>query len=508
MGWEQAELSLLMINAICQARLYVMGLEHLLEDTLLGAVERAGYTCNDTRLVVAVSGGPDSVALLHALVAISDKADLTLYVAHLNHDFRGKEADDDAEFVHDLANSLHLPSEIKKIDPKVYTEQIKLSSFEDAAREMRYDFLSEVVSDVGASSVVLAHTADDLAETILMHIIRGTGVHGLRGMQELSIWQNRTGERGATLFRPFLSLTKSHMLSFCETQNIVYRQDSGNLKRRFTRNKIRHDLLPILKQYNPKVREALLRLSKSSSMEASFIDYEIDRIWPLVTVQEDDFIRIDSHVLSTYHPFIRTMVLRRSYAKLSGDLRRLNQVHLSRMLELVDNPRGRTIHLARGIEVYAHHGEIFLSRGGLKHLCPLPVIEEDFTIDICKTGFLDISIQFSDWQIKISTVENQSILSKDDYRVVVDRKSLGDHVIVRTRRAGDKFHPMGMKTEKKLQDFLVDEKVPRLWRDRVPLLVQTRGIVWVVGYRIAEWAKVTEGCEEAVSIQFERIGTA
>ena len=174
-----------------------------LEDILRKALHRTGFNRGAT-LVVACSGGPDSTALLHALLALRPAMSLNLHVAHLNHDFRGQEAEDDAAFVGEMAANLGLPSTIDEADPIAYQRERGISSFEEAAREVRYRFLTNLANGINADAIALGHTADDQAETILMHVIRGAGLPGLRGMQELTPWRDTPKDEPAILFRPLL----------------------------------------------------------------------------------------------------------------------------------------------------------------------------------------------------------------------------------------------------------------------------------------------------------------
>ena len=230
----------------------------------------------------------DSTALLRSLHRLQTSHDLSLHVAHLNHDFRGAEADHDAAFVQRLANALGLPCSIDKRDPIAYQRSQGVSSFEQAAREMRYSFLLSVASTVGASAVALGHTSDDQAETVLLHILRGSGLQGLRGMTDVTGWPWPTREPGPLLYRPLLSASKAETAAYCRELGQTYREDSGNYLWRFTRNRVRLDLMPRLaRDYNPRVQEALLRLSRTAAEETDYLDSELENRWQsLATVEE------------------------------------------------------------------------------------------------------------------------------------------------------------------------------------------------------------------------------
>ena len=287
-----------------------------LERQVAENLQRAGLSRNAATIVVACSGGPDSTALLVALKRLRYSHGLSLHVAHLNHDFRGAEADHDAAFVQRLADGLGLPCSIDKRDPVAYQRSRGLSSFEQAAREMRYSFLHSVAAAVEASAVALGHTSDDQAETVLLHILRGSGLQGLRGMAQISEWPWPTVEPGPTLFRPLLNASKADTAAYCRAQGRTYREDSGNYLWRFTRNRVRLDLMPRLaRDYNPRVRDALLRLSRTAANEADYLDTEVDRAWDSMAAHEQGSVSLDARELAALHPALQRRALRRAYAR-------------------------------------------------------------------------------------------------------------------------------------------------------------------------------------------------
>ena len=213
------------------------------------------------RLVVAVSGGPDSVCLLHILLGLKDELHIDLHIAHLNHQLRGIDSRKDAQFVSELARQLNIPSTIAERDVRKYKEEYHLT-LEEAAREVRYTFLQEVVKTVGANGVAVGHTRDDNVETILMHLVRGTGTRGLRGLQPVNRWplSNQSPE-SITITRPLLEVTRVETAGYCREHNLVPRIDKTNLSLSLLRNRIRLQLLPELRHYNPRIDDALLRMA-------------------------------------------------------------------------------------------------------------------------------------------------------------------------------------------------------------------------------------------------------
>lgn len=457
-----------------------------LESRVAAALDKAGYTGTGTLLVVGVSGGPDSMALLHCLIRLAVLRDFRLHVAHLNHNFR-EEAEEDARFVASAASELGIPSSIGKADPTAYQKDMGLSSFEEAAREVRYGYLAGIVSETGAQAVALGHTEDDLAESVLMNIIRGSGVNGLRGMAEISTWRDRGGIRSIALFRPLLEVTKQQTTDYCQTLGIAFRTDPANRLLRFTRNRLRHQVLPELTTYNPRVRQALARLSRTAALETDFIEREVDKLWPDLAREDGDTISLHAGSLASLHPFMQRTVLRRAYRQLVGDLRRLREANVSAMVELITGPAGKRLALPRGLWLHRGYREIVLSRSA-EVWCPFPLLEgvSDLALAHSREGSVT---EIPGWSVSTCLVDSSETMSDDPYEAFFDSTALGETAQVRAREPGDRFQPIGMPAAKKLQDFYVDEKVPRAWRDRVPLLLTERGIAWVVGYRTAEWAR-------------------
>ena len=501
-----------------------------LELLVAGALRRSGFSGNDTTLVVAVSGGPDSSALLLCLHRLSERHRLRLHVAHLNHNFRGEEAEEDARFVGSLAEEMGLPSTIVKRHPRA-GDLTNSSSFEQAARETRYGFLAEVASDVGASAVVVGHTADDQAETVMLHILRGSGLHGLRGMAELSPWPWPAQAPALTLFRPLLEANKSDTVSYCRELGRTFRDDSGNYLERFTRNRIRNHLLPLLAEdYNPRVRDSLVRLSRISAQELDFIEQETERVWPQVAIEMESGVRFRRPEFTSLHPLLQRMVLRRAYALLMGNTRRLQESHLISMTEAATGKNsGVTLDLPGGLKLHLAYNNMLLSKDA-GFPCPFPLIKEDYRVVLPMAGEQEKVTRAGPWTITIQTVSSSlaplqqrepgansfllqepsagDISPQISWTEYLDRSNLGGELILRSRRPGDRFQPLGMDRHKKLQDFFTDSRVPRNWRDRVPLLTSEYGIAWVVGYRIANWARVlpsTKGDATAyrVTIRFE-----
>jgi tRNA(Ile)-lysidine synthase len=363
-------------------------------------------------LLAGVSGGPDSVALLDALVELGYRP----HVCHLNHRWRGPESDADAEFVRELAGHYGVP---------VTIEARECRRDEDAARQVRLAFFESVAARTGIGTLALAHTADDQVETFLLRLIRGAGLQGLAGM----LPEKQLGS--LRVVRPLLTVTRAEVIEYLQARRLSWREDPSNADRRFLRNRIRHELLPLLeREYNPGIRQVLWRTAEILRAEA-----------------ERDPVAAERHAVRQLS-FRQVEALRQLAARHRWEIAPAGPWPL--------NLAGETVIPQLGVRFVAGAGA---ERG--PH--PPEAAVESF-----------------------------------------DAEALGDAPFVRTWKAGDRFQPLGMRGEKKLQDFFVDEKIPREQRGRVPLVCARDGrIAWVVGYRMAEPFKVTERTRRVLRVRAE-----
>ena len=453
--------------------------------------------------MVGASGGPDSTALLRCLHRLRGESSLNLHVAHLNHDFRGAEADHDAAFVQYLADGLGLPCSIDKQDPIAYQRERGVSSFEQAAREMRYSFLASVAQSVGAVAIALGHTSDDQSETVLIHLLRGSGLHGLRGMAEVAEWPWPEPRPGPLLFRPLLSVTKEDTVAYCRSLGQTYREDSGNYMWRFTRNKVRHDLLPRLaRDYNPRVKEALERLSRVASAQVDFIDKELEGRWNEIAVETGGAVSFRAEALASIHPALQRQAVRRAYSSLTGDSRGLSESHVEAVTSLLHRGRGgRVIHLPRNVRAAFQGGRLRISAADAPTILPRLTGEHSLPLPSQPGEVLEVAV--GEWKLRVKVLKPgqhtaEEFAGGNEFTARLDRDALGRTATIRSRLPGDRFQPKGMAGTKKLQDFFTDSKVPREQRDSIPLLVADRGIAWVAGHRVADWAAPREGAESVL----------
>ena len=448
------------------------------------------HSLKGKRLLVAVSGGPDSLALLHALWRLRGEYGLQLVGAHLNHRLRGAESDADAEFAGDTFERLGIPFTVGGADVAGYRRRHRLS-LEDAARRVRYSFLADVAAEHGADAIALGHTADDQAETVLMHILRGSGLDGLRGMRALD---GRTiGGRRVELFRPMLDVSRAETEAYCRALGLTPRIDPSNSSPEFLRNRIRMEFVPLLESLNPSVKDALMRLSRNATQDGEYIREHADAVWRKVAQPvESGVIRLDAVALGGEHAAIRGRVLRRAIEACGGEVTRR---HILDMMALLGGAPGKRLHLSGGLGFVTGYGEAYVGRADAVEdaLMTLPPIRGEHALAV--PG----ETRVGGWHITITNVDGQDELeqrnpvnpSKFDFSEMLDMDCLGEGLRVRGRLAGDRFQPLGMEGWKSLREFMIDARIPRRWRDGLPLVVSERGIVCVPGWRIAHWARVT-----------------
>ena len=496
-----------------------------LESKVIDFIQRYSLISPKEIVVVGVSGGADSVCLLHVLAKWQKELGIKLHVAHLNHQLRGDESEADAEYVSNLAGSLGIPITIDRQDVAGYRSERNLS-VEEAARELRYAFLARVAGEVGANRVAIGHTRDDQVETILMHILRGTGITGLCGLAPCSpMAYDRQGMswpasplslraptcRGNLLvIRPLLDITREETTSYCQEHQLAPRIDSSNLSLSFFRNRLRLQLLPLLRQYNPSVDQALLRLADIAKEDNAFIEQQASELWGEVTRQENNAIYLDKKQIVSLPIALQRHLLRAAVTKLAGDTRDIEASHIEAARSLLNKPVGKRISLPHGFICQGGYNELVITRlpaviaspdlSGQSQLppCPFPPLPGEFPLKVPgKTVFPGWKVIASIVGERVDSLSLRGVLSTSEGTCQInlvadfDLHKTGTELSVRQRRPGDKFQPLGMSMPKKLYEFMVDAKIPRSWRGHIPIVCSPHQIIWVVGWRIDDRVKTT-----------------
>ncbi len=463
------------------------------------ALKDAGIKAN-TSLLIGVSGGPDSMALLHILSKLRKPLSLNLTVAHVNHGIRPIEGIEDLRFVREQATRLHIPVFTRTLEYPHGRPREKSVS-EQFLRTARYQFFEDIAKELSIDHVVVAHTADDQAETVLLHLLRGTGISGLSGMP--LIGQLPLPQSKVHLLRPLLEIDKRSTLQYCDAVGITPRIDSSNQSSIFLRNRIRNELIPILSEYNPAISEALRRLSRTAYETSDFMAKHVQDIWNTVVEESASHLIIYKKNFVDQHPAIQSAVIRKAYGIIAPPDSMISQKQLEDVRQLLSGSAGRQLRLPGQIEFTTTY-----TSGEFR-----PSSQENLKIDI--TGTYPLSIpgvsNIPNWKVESSVVsrydwENlDTDLPVNNFLAFLDMDAIGDAFYVRNRLQGDRFQPLGMPQEKRLQDFFVDQHVPQRQRDQIPLLISSKGIVWVVGHRIADWARITEATANVLVTQFRQV---
>ncbi len=465
-----------------------------LEQRVLDFIRQHQLVPGDRKLLVAVSGGPDSVCLLHTLVNLQKELKVKLHLAHLNHQLRGAESEADADYVADLALKLGIPATIERREVKGYQARERLS-LEEAAREVRYSFLAEVAKSIGADRVAAGHTRDDHIETILMHLIRGTGTKGLRGLQPYTEWKSKTGS--LIIIRPLLEISHQETEDYCRQHKLRPRLDASNLSLSPLRNRVRHQLLPLLESYNPRMAEALLRAGRIASDDIGFLDKEITRLWDDIIHQQEKAIVLDREGFDPLPPALKRYLLRASVEKLLGSAKDIETRHIEEMMSLVTKPAGKRLSLPQGLTFFIEYNQYRLTSDSAS-LSPFPTLEDEVPLNIPGQTSLP------GWRIEAAIIDRERMTEKDDFTAYLDLGKTGGKLTVRPRRRGDRFQPLGIPQAKKVGEFMIDAKIPRTWRGKIPIVCSPEQIVWVVGWRIDERAKITEDTKKVLRLEFKR----
>jgi tRNA(Ile)-lysidine synthase len=476
-----------------------------LEQNVFHFIRRLCLVRAGQKVLVAVSGGPDSVCLLSVLHQLRDDLQVKLHVAHMDHGLRGAESADDARYVAALARSLDLPCTIEKRDVIDYQTKHHLSP-EEAAREVRYAFLAAVAAQVGADLVAVGHTRDDQIETVLLHIIRGTGTRGLRGLLPRS--EMRFPSRRLTVVRPLLEIDRAATEKYCLLHKLVPRRDSTNVSLIPLRNRIRLELLPILKNYNPAVDESLLRIARLAGAELDFLAREAQKAWQATVSRQGRVLVLDKTQFAACHPALQRELFRRAFLELLGTLKDIEDRHIEELLAALAKPAGSIFSLPGRLFFTIGYDRCWLSPDPAAAV-PFPPIADVYDIKV--SG----ATRIPGWQV-VTAVEGVAKFAADPARLdpwgsdgftaFFDRDKVGTDISLRARRRGDSFQPLGLDQMKKVGRFMVDARIPRTWRDRIPIFTNGQQIIWLAGWRIDDRVKVTPRTRRVLSIRMTRSG--
>jgi len=466
-------------------------------DTMESVLRDQCGLSQDRPIIVGVSGGPDSLCLMEVL----RQAGYPIIVAHFNHHLR-LESDSDANTVEQIAARLMVPSKVDGVDVRAYAEAEKLS-IEEAARNLRYRFLFNLARQHNAQAVAVGHTADDQVETVLMHFLRGSGLSGLKGMSFRATV--KTFDAEIPIVRPLLDVWREETVVYCAANGLRPRYDSSNDSLNFLRNRMRHLLIPNLESYNPKFREAVLRMTQSLKADHLLINLALESAWrECVTDMNQEAVTFDLARVTSKPVGLQRNLIRQAIQFLRPG-QESDFAALERASDFINNPEPvQRVELKGGLRLFREDGFIHVCtpRADLPFNRWPQLMETASFIPVSVPGQVSLSggWRFSCelWRLP-SLARDQSARNDDLFQVWLDADCLPKSLELRVRRHGDRFEPLGMEGHsQKISDFFVNEKMPQRARARWPLLCSGDVVIWVPGYRPAHTFRLTPATRKVV----------
>lgn len=460
-------------------------------DEVLETIKKYNMFDKGDKVVVAVSGGPDSICLLHVLYNLKDKLGISLVAAHVNHCLRGKDADDDENYVKDFCNKIGIECYVKREDVNKIAKENKISQ-ELAGRKVRYKFFSDVLKKVGGNKIALAHNANDQAETMLMRFFRGTGLDGLTGIKPV---------RDNIYVRPIINIERYKIEDYCEKNKLNPRIDKTNVERDYTRNKIRLDVIPYIKEnFNPDIVESLNKLEAAVKRDNEYLGIISSKKYKEYCKKRNDKIIISAEAFKE-HEAILTRIIRLSLKELLGNLYNIDSKHIYDIIKVQRGSTGKAIMLPNNIRVLNNYGDINLYFSSIEETSDN---KGEYKLLVNNNNKLDdIGLN-----IILEVIDNKEKVNFDDDMLIkyFDFDKVNGEIKLRYRKNGDRFIPLGMKGSKKLKDLFIDLKIPRNERDYIPLITFGDQIGWIIGYRISDKFKIDQCTKRILKIKVEREG--
>jgi tRNA(Ile)-lysidine synthase len=449
--------------------------------TLLDRVRRQNLFTNGETVIVAVSGGADSVALLDILHSLPEER-LQLVVAHLNHGLRGEESDGDENFVASLAKQYGLPFVSRQSDVAALATTLRLS-LEDAGRRARYAFLTDTAQSYGATSIAVAHHLDDQAETVLMRLLRGAGGSGLSAMASVS---------AGMVKRPLLPVSRQELEQYLKDRGLTWRTDSTNADTAILRNSIRHELIPMLRRYNPQVSHRLAATAEILSLDEELLEQMTAAAYDRLASREGSNVVLDARTLATEPKGLRLRLYRRALSELRGDLQRIALNHLHSIDDLINGERpSAKLKLPGDCFVQRSYDRVSFSPG--PHAAAAP-----WEIAITGEGRYPLP---DGRTVSVQQGTCPESLQSSPSLAYFDPQMVSFPWLLRSYRPGDRFRPLGMGGSQKIKALFINEKIPLCDRCRIPVLISSERIVWVVGVRLGEEARLKPATRAALRVE-------
>jgi len=465
-----------------------------LREKVLSYIKYNSLIESGDKILVALSGGPDSICLLNVLFELKEELNIEIGAAHLNHLLRGEDAFKDEEYVINTCNNMGIKCFIKRVDINSYAKEHKLSS-EMAGRNVRYSFFDEIVEEQGFNKVATAHNANDQAETILFRLMRGTGLEGLGGIKAF---------RDNKIIRPILCLSRGEVEKYIELKNLSPRIDKTNSERIYNRNKIRLDILPYMKEnFNEDIIQTLNRMSLLLQKDNEFLENLSLSFYNKYCIQYNDYFIIKKEIFKEEESIVNR-VLRHTISKYSKSNYDFEMKHIYKISCLAKKNSGKSVDLPNGIYAENIYGDIYIKNKIKKYHInnkKEKVILSKGNINKSVIKFHKFSVQFA----LISNYKSNNIsLNEGNLIQYFDFDKINDNISIRNRNDGDKIIPLGMSGSKKIKDMFIDMKIPKEERDNIPILCFDEKIAWIIGIRTSENYKITNESKNILKVVVER----
>ena len=438
------------------------------------------------RILIGLSGGPDSVALLLGLIDLRTIFSLELAVAHVNHQLRDTESDEDEQFVRRLCMQMNVPLEVRRVDTKSLTGQSGENS-ENCARRLRYSFLFDLAK-ANRSKVATGHTLNDQAETFLMKLVRGAGPGGLSGIHPFRVHSLKTSTSESSemeIIRPLLERTREEVLSFLETRGQSYRQDSSNRDLNLDRNWVRHKLVPMLEdKLNPALLQTLRREVALFREIEEFLVLQAQDSLGSLKVKGEEETKVSILELSKFPAILQKEIVRQILLELQGDLNNITLQHITDILRLLKAPSGREVHLPQAVKVQREFDELRFSS---------EVPPKDFSYELEIPG--EIYVREVDKKVQIL----RSLGEQTAGDILLRLPS--DSLRIRNRRPGDCYSTSNTSSARKLKQLFQEKRVPRSQRAKLIILELDREIIWVEGFPVHPRYQLCASQAEVVTIR-------
>ncbi|MEG0250762.1 MAG: tRNA lysidine(34) synthetase TilS [Peptostreptococcus sp.] len=459
----------------------------MLYEDVLETVKKNNLINENDKIVVALSGGPDSVCLLHVLHRMSKEMNLKVYAAHLNHQIRGLDAYVDSLYVMRICESLEVPCFIRAIDVPKFCDENKMG-LEDGARMLRYDIFEEIRERVGADKIAIGHNQNDQAETVLMRVMRGTGLQGLRGIEY---------KRDENIIRPILDISREEIEKYCEEYELSPRIDATNLEAIYSRNKIRLKLLPYMKEeFNENIIESIVRMSNNIKVDSDYIDSQVKIAYEEAAKSYEDGVYIFTDILKNMHKAIQSRIVIEAIKKVMGNAKSIDKKHINDVLKLIsDTKKSKKINLPKGLFAYRFNDYIMITKKKIN----FENIEFSYNLELGKDIYIDeIAKTFKSKVIEASEFDIDSMEEGCQY---IDFGKIKGNLTLRNKRQGDKIRLQG--GTKKIKELFIGMKIPREDRSLVPLIVDEGIVISVCGYRINADYKINDDTEKILKFTLE-----